>query len=159
MSVDSSHKGPVMRKSDDHLRFIMGFPTPIRRCFLSDKRPRVMSAWWSPKDISIGQIHNMLHQSTGGFHVPPIDLDSRHVNHIATRLSTMRQYTFYGDNIIRIDVYRGTICPGGGALRPKRVAVRGPRGEFSPQPECPRSEFLPQLQYQIFYKNESKESG
>ena len=40
---------------------------------------------------------------------------------------------------------------------PKRVGVRGPRGEFSPQPEYPRGEFSPQPEYQIFTKITPKE--
>ena len=31
----------TLRWSDDHLRFIMGIPIPIRRCLLSEYRPRV----------------------------------------------------------------------------------------------------------------------
>ena len=40
----------------------------------------------------------------------------------------------------------------GGHFAPKRVGVRGPWGELSPQPEYLRGEFYPQPEYQIFTK-------
>ena len=46
---------------------------------------------------------------------------------------------------------------GKNGLGPKQVGVRGPRGEFSPQPEYPRGEFQPQPEYQIFTKMAQKE--
>ena len=46
---------------------------------------------------------------------------------------------------------------GGGHFPPKRVRVRGPRGEFSPQPDYRRSEFWPQPECRIFIKITQKE--
>ena len=46
---------------------------------------------------------------------------------------------------------------GGGHFTPKRVGVRGPRSEFSPQPVYPRNEFYPNLSIQIFTKMTQKE--
>ena len=44
-----------------------------------------------------------------------------------------------------------------GHFAPKWVGVRGPKGEFSPQPEYPWGELSPQPEYQMFTKMTQRE--
>ena len=96
-------------------------------------------------------------------------IDNRQVNHIATRLSIMRQYTFYGDNIIRIDDIKMYNMPGG-TLCPKTSRSEGSVGWiFTPTGVSTGRSFTPTgviVEWNFtpngvsnFYKNEPKESG